>query len=160
MIPVDKRDGGGDGPDQLFDPAGTFGTLLSYGFATKAVMRQALVQLAQIDDCLWARRMLFAIDGELVEGDLAKLYIIQPYREQEKCSPSCQDAEGHECQCSCMGRYHGIGRVSDTFATRWGDQELACRLLTVKKSRPLTVDLSRCSRASIPPIWEERTIAG
>jgi hypothetical protein len=67
-----------------------------------------------------------------------KVYIIQPYREQEKCAPACQNATGHECQCSCMGQHHGAGNdgswfeVSDTFATRWSDQELACRLLTMK----------------------------
>lgn len=33
-----------------------------------------------------------------------QLYVIQPYREQEKCSPACLNATGHECQCSCMGR--------------------------------------------------------
>jgi len=33
----------------------------------------------------------------------SKVYVIQPYREQEKCSPTCQNAIGHECQCSCMG---------------------------------------------------------
>jgi hypothetical protein len=36
-----------------------------------------------------------------------KLYIIQPYREQEKCSPACQNAKGHECQCSCMANFMG-----------------------------------------------------
>jgi hypothetical protein len=67
-----------------------------------------------------------------------KVYIIQPYREQEKCAPACQNAIGHECQCSCMGLHHGTGNdgswfeVSDTFATRWNEQELACRLLTAK----------------------------
>jgi hypothetical protein len=67
-----------------------------------------------------------------------KVYIIHLYREQEKCSPACQNAAGHECQCSCMGRHHGAGNdgtwfeVSDTFATRWGKKELACRLLTAK----------------------------
>jgi hypothetical protein len=67
-----------------------------------------------------------------------KLYIIQPYREQEKCAPACFNAVGHECQCSCMGANHGAGNdgswfeVSDTFATRWGDQHLACRLMTAK----------------------------
>jgi len=67
-----------------------------------------------------------------------KVYVIQPYREQEKCSPACQNASKHECQCSCMGRYHGAGNdgswfeVSDTFATRWRDQMLACRLMTKK----------------------------
>lgn len=64
-----------------------------------------------------------------------RVYVIQPYREQEKCSPACLNAVGHECQCSCMGGNHGAGNdgswfeISETFATRWGDQMLACRLM-------------------------------
>jgi hypothetical protein len=64
-----------------------------------------------------------------------KLYIVQPYREQEKCSPSCLEALGHECQCSCMGANHGSGNdgswfeVSEAFAVRWGERYLACRLM-------------------------------
>ncbi|WP_198945547.1 hypothetical protein [Gluconobacter sp. DsW_056] len=67
-----------------------------------------------------------------------RLYVIQPYREQEICSPSCQNAKGHECQCSCMGVHHGAGsdgscfEVSDAFSTRWGERELACRLMVAK----------------------------
>jgi len=67
-----------------------------------------------------------------------KVYIIQPYREQEKCAPACLNATGHECECSCMGQNHGAGNdgswfeVSETFATRWGNRQLACRLLTAK----------------------------
>ncbi len=67
------------------------------------------------------------------------LYVIQPYREQEKCCPACQNAKGHECQCSCMGEFHGAANinsgwfiVSDTFATRWGRRKLACRLIKAK----------------------------
>jgi hypothetical protein len=67
-----------------------------------------------------------------------KVYIIQPYREQEICARACQEARGHECQCSCMGANHGAGHdgswfeVSDTFSARWGEHELACRLLTAR----------------------------
>jgi len=67
-----------------------------------------------------------------------KVYIIQPYREQEICARPCQEAKGHECQCSCLGANHGIGNdrswfeVSDAFSTRWGERELACRLLTAR----------------------------
>lgn len=67
-----------------------------------------------------------------------KLYIVQPYREQEKCSPACLNAIGHECQCSCMGANHGAGNdgswfeVSDTFAVRWGERHLACRLMIAR----------------------------
>lgn len=67
-----------------------------------------------------------------------KVYIIQPYREQEVCARACQEARGHECQCSCMGANHGAGfdgswfEVSDAFATRWGQRQIACRLLEAK----------------------------
>lgn len=64
-----------------------------------------------------------------------RLYVIQPYREQEKCSPKCLEAVGHICECSCMGANHGAGNdgswfeVNETFATRWSGRELACRLM-------------------------------
>jgi hypothetical protein len=80
--------------------------------------------------------------NNLVENSLnryGKLYVIQPYREQEKCAPACWNAVGHECQCQCMGENHGVGEngsgwfvVSDTFATRWSEQQVACRLMTKK----------------------------
>jgi hypothetical protein len=77
--------------------------------------------------------------NELVSDSLnrwGKIYIIQPYREQDKCAPACWNALGHECQCSCMGANHGSQNssgwyvISDTFATRWNSTELACRLLS------------------------------
>jgi hypothetical protein len=77
--------------------------------------------------------------NDLVEKCLTRfgrVYIVQPFREQEKCSPACQNAQGHICECSCMGEHHGAGNdgswfeVSDTFSTRWGANEVACRLLT------------------------------
>lgn len=80
---------------------------------------------------------------DLLKRSLAKfgrVYVVQPYQEQERCAPACWDAEGDECQCSCMGMNHGsrspAGQwriVSDAFATRWGERELACRLITAKE---------------------------
>lgn len=65
-----------------------------------------------------------------------RVYIIQPFREEEKCAPACWSAIGYECQCSCMGANHGSqisGRgwhvISETFAARWNEERLACRLL-------------------------------
>jgi hypothetical protein len=65
-----------------------------------------------------------------------QLYIIQPFRAQETCAPACWRAEGHECECSCMGMMHGSHAsgagwfvVSDSFATHWHDCKIACRLL-------------------------------
>lgn len=80
--------------------------------------------------------------NDIVERALrtyGQIYVIQPYREQETCSPACLNASGHECQCSCMGRNHGAGNdgswfeISETFATRWGDQMLACRLMKTRR---------------------------
>ena len=66
-----------------------------------------------------------------------KVYVIQPYCEQEKCAPACIRAKSHECNCSCMGEKHGTGGensdwlvISDAFATRWGEKEYACRMLS------------------------------
>jgi hypothetical protein len=82
--------------------------------------------------------------NDFVDRALARygeVYIIQPYRAQEKCSPACQNAVGHECQCSCMGEHHGAGNdgswfeVSETFSTRWHDRDLACRLLTAHNKK-------------------------
>jgi len=69
-----------------------------------------------------------------------KLYIIQPLREQEKCAPACLNAQGHICQCSCLGANHGAGNdgswfeVSETFAVRWKEVSYACRLMVANQS--------------------------
>ena len=76
--------------------------------------------------------------NDLVERCLKRyghVWIIQPFRESEKCAPACMNAQGHECQCSCMGANHGAGNdgswfeVSEAFAVRWNREELAARLL-------------------------------
>jgi len=61
-----------------------------------------------------ARRLLYKYSA---------VYLIQLYREQQKCAPACWNAEGLHCECSCMGENHGSGHpgerwreVSETFA--------------------------------------------
>lgn len=67
------------------------------------------------------------------------VYVIQLYREQQKCAPACWNAEGFHCECSCMGESHGGGHpggswyeVSEIFAVSWGVQRYSCRHLRVK----------------------------
>lgn len=66
------------------------------------------------------------------------VYVLQPYREQEKCAPACWDAQGDICECSCLGENHGSGQpdgyyvVSETFAVRWSGPALGCKLLVAK----------------------------
>lgn len=67
------------------------------------------------------------------------LYVIQVYKEQQKCAPACWNAKGFHCECSCMGANHGTGHpgaswyeVSDTFAFSRGKAKYSCRLLVAK----------------------------
>lgn len=63
-------------------------------------------------------------------------WIVQPYKEREVCAPACQHAQGLECDCSCMGLYHGQGAaagkwhvVNDAFCVRWGETVFSARLI-------------------------------
>lgn len=80
--------------------------------------------------------------NDFVDRSLEKygcVYVVQPFSEQEICARACMEAEGHECQCSCMGANHGSGvtgswfEVSDYFAIRSHSPKLACRLMTNKR---------------------------
>src|SRR4051812_7125708 len=37
------------------------------------------------------------------------VFVIQTYRETEKCAPACVNAVGADCNCSCLGANHGSG---------------------------------------------------
>jgi hypothetical protein len=65
-----------------------------------------------------------------------RVYVIQPYQEQQKCAPACWNAQGHICECSCLGANHGAGHpgsdwreITETFAFQWGPGHYGCRLL-------------------------------
>lgn len=68
-----------------------------------------------------------------------RAFVIQPYRELETCAPACWNALGVICECSCMGANHGSHNddrwhvVDETFAFRWNDRELACRLISASR---------------------------
>jgi hypothetical protein len=62
------------------------------------------------------------------------VWVIQPYREMEKCAPACWNAKGDWCECSCLGVNHGAGQpggftvITEYFAFRWSEVEYATRL--------------------------------
>jgi hypothetical protein len=35
--------------------------------------------------------------------EFGRVYVIQPFREKEICALACRNAQGHICECSCMG---------------------------------------------------------
>lgn len=85
-----------------------------------------IVPLAWFEDVI--RRLL---------DRFGQVYVIEGYREQQKCAPACWNAVGAHCECSCMGANHGSQagggkwhEISETFAVRWGERKLAVRLLT------------------------------
>jgi len=64
------------------------------------------------------------------------VYVIQTYKEFQKCAPACWHAEGIDCECSCMGLNHGSGNpsgrwyvISDTCAVQWSGRRYSCRLI-------------------------------
>lgn len=70
------------------------------------------------------------------------IWVIQPYREIEKCAPACWNATGVHCECSCLGERHGThdpaGRwyiINETLALRIGEKEFSCKLLR-RRERP------------------------
>ena len=77
----------------------------------------------------------------LVKRGLEKyqgVYVIQLFKEQQKCAPACWNATGFECECSCMGENHGMGQpkgrwyiVNETCAVSWGEKQYAYKLLTL-----------------------------
>jgi hypothetical protein len=69
-------------------------------------------------------------------GRFGGCYLVQPYRQMEKCAPACWNAKGLDCECSCMGENHGGGAggrpwyvVSEACAVCWGPRQYSCRLL-------------------------------
>lgn len=71
------------------------------------------------------------------------VYVIQVYKEQQKCAPACWNAAGFHCECSCMGANHGSGHpggswheISETFAFEWGQRKYACRLIVTAEQSP------------------------
>lgn len=81
-----------------------------------------------------------------------RCYVVQAYREMERCSPACLTASGVDCECSCLGEHHGCDsegawfEVSDAFACRWGARQYAVRLI-VERGRvaPTDADLRAAS---------------
>jgi len=62
-------------------------------------------------------------------------YLIQVLRERVVCCEPCWNAEGYDCECSCMGVNHGSGHplqheISEAVSLEWQGHKLSCRLLT------------------------------
>ena len=79
-----------------------------------------------------------------------RAYLIAPYREVEKCAPAYWDAVGLDCECSCVGANHGMGRpdgwwyiVSEACAVQWGERRLSCRLLEPGNGRNGAFEMAR-----------------
>jgi hypothetical protein len=77
--------------------------------------------------------------NDFIKRSLARygnIYLIQSYRPYQKCAPACWNAEGVDCECSCMGENHGTGKpdnkwfvISETCAVSLGENKYSCRLL-------------------------------
>lgn len=78
-------------------------------------------------------------------------YVIQSFRESERCAPACWNAAGVDCSCSCLGEHHGCDGegwfvVDEAFACRAGERQFSVRLLSEKvKPAPTSDELVAAS---------------
>jgi len=74
---------------------------------------------------------------------LAKFYgkviLMQPVREKQVCARACMQAQGFECECSCLGENHGSENmdsswyeVDDTYAVRHGPEIVSLKIISAK----------------------------
>lgn len=80
--------------------------------------------------------------NELVEV-LAKFYgeviLMQPVKEKQVCARKCMEANGFECECSCLGANHGSENmnsswyeVNDTYAVRYESDQVSLKVISAK----------------------------
>jgi hypothetical protein len=75
-----------------------------------------------------------------------RCYIVQAFKESERCAPACWNAAGLDCSCSCLGENHGQGDdgswyvVDDVFACRAGGVQYAVRLIAERQPKKPTKD--------------------
>jgi hypothetical protein len=77
-----------------------------------------------------------------------RAYVIQPHNENAKCAPACWDAEGLDCECSCLGENHGNGEpdgrwyvIDETCAFSWQGESWRWSLLRPRQP-PVTAALA------------------
>ena len=131
----------------IFRPGGKRPLMVefSYGPGNREWLREGHRAKPQWNDrfkCWEVPRSWFEDVARRLLRRFGRVYIIQPFRLQEKCAPACWNATGPECECSCMGEHHGSGNppgkwyvVSETFAVRWEERRYACRLIVLPPAR-------------------------
>ncbi len=82
-----------------------------------------------------------ALIRRLIE-EFGEVYVVQVYREYQKCVPACWNAQGLICECSCGGVNHGTGHpggrwyaISESLAVYWSGRQYACRLITKRPEK-------------------------
>jgi hypothetical protein len=75
------------------------------------------------------------------------VYVIQPYNELEKCARACWDAVGLECNCSCMGKNHGMRQPSG----RWYEISESCAISWMGESLRISVIHAKNNLGGAPP---------
>lgn len=128
----------------VFDRGGSLGILvkLPYAADNRVWLRDDRRAIPEFNKQFKAWKIPKAWFDDIVVRALSRfgqVYVIQAYREQQKCASACWNATGYHCECSCMGANHGNGypggnwrEVSESFALSYGHKQYGCRLIEVK----------------------------
>lgn len=135
-------------------PRGTLRVRLPYSRANRDWLRLSQSKPQWNRDRRWwevPRAWLQRLSYKAV-SHFGRCYIIQSYCKAERCAPACLEANGVDCDCSCLGKNHGCGNegrwfeVHEAFACRWAGREYAIRLLGERVAlRPTEADLVAAS---------------
>lgn len=65
--------------------------------------------------------------------------LMQPIRHKQVCARTCMEAQGFECECSCLGENHGSQNMNsswyevyDTYAVKYGEEEISLKVISAK----------------------------
>jgi hypothetical protein len=50
-----------------------------------------------------------AIDGDKATMPVTRTIFLKSNPSNHKCGSKCRHAKGHDCECECGGKFHGVG---------------------------------------------------
>lgn len=76
---------------------------------------------------------------QILATHFGKVLLMQPIRESQTCARACMEANGFECECSCLGAHHGSHNmdsswyeVDDTYAISYGEEKVSLKVISLK----------------------------
>ncbi|MFE0472485.1 hypothetical protein ACFW2V_12815 [Streptomyces sp. NPDC058947] len=97
--------------------AGRIAIRLPYARTNRAWLKETLGARIRPDwdksnRCWWVARNHFSAVVEAIAKRLGRIDVYIDFRGIDKCDTRCKNAKGRECDCQCLGKYHGEGGIT------------------------------------------------